>query len=46
MSESKYKERQGFEMGNWPELRSLFNDLIKLVLDGTVFTFECVFTTD
>jgi alkylhydroperoxidase family enzyme len=33
MSESKYKERQGFEMGNWPELRSLFNDLIKLVLD-------------
>ena len=32
MSESKYKERQDFEMGNWPELRSLFNDLIKLVL--------------
>ena len=32
MSESKYKDRQGFEMENWPELRSLFNDLIKLVL--------------
>lgn len=37
MSESTYKERQNFEMGNWPELRSKFNELIALVLsDGQI----------
>jgi len=34
MSESKYKDRQGFEMENWPELRSKANELTSLVLGG------------
>ena len=32
MSESKYRDRQGFEMEHWPELRSKANELTSLVL--------------
>jgi alkylhydroperoxidase family enzyme len=32
MSESKYKDRQEFEMENWPELRSKLNEISGLVL--------------
>ena len=31
MSDAKFEDRQNFEMGNWPELRQKFNDLIQLV---------------
>jgi len=31
MTEAKYENRQNFEMGNWPELRETWNNMIKLV---------------
>ena len=29
--ETKYEDRQNFEMGNWPELREAWNGMLKLV---------------
>lgn len=31
MSNAKYNNRQNFEMGNWPELREAWNNMLKLV---------------
>jgi alkylhydroperoxidase family enzyme len=37
MVENTYKDRQGFEMGNWPELRTKLDELSSLVLgDGQI----------
>lgn len=31
MTEAKYENRQNFEMGNWPELREAWNNMLKIV---------------
>lgn len=40
MDSEKYRERQNFEMENWPELREAANNLFKLVFPGKLITGE------